>query len=34
MAKIDQQKINFTLTPNLIGFVSKDFSPMTSSSRD
>ena len=34
IAKIDQHKILFPLTLNLIGFVSKFFSPMTSWSRD
>ena len=30
MAKIDQYKILFPFTPNLIGFVSKIFSPIIS----
>ena len=30
MANIDHHKIFFPLTPNLIAFVSKYFSPMTS----
>ena len=34
MANINHHKIFFPLTPNLIAFVSKYFSPMTSWSRD
>ena len=34
MAKMDQHKIFFQLTPNLIGFVSKKILPMKSWSRD
>ena len=34
LAKIDQHKILFPLTPNIIGFTRKLFSPMTSRSCD
>ena len=34
IANIDQNKILFSWTPNLIGFKSKYFSPMTPCSRD
>ena len=34
MAKTDQHRILFPLTSNLIGFINKNVSPMTSWSRD